>query len=149
MSLLVVGNAVEAAMDAIRVHLRSDATLRGLVTGIYEQLPEAAQTAYPYVRLSSPSLDNQGYGAMGTSGGVFTGMIDAWSDAKGPHAVRQILAQIKTLVERVDLAIAGHRVAGGSLTVIDERDFDEPDPDMPERRLWHGHLTIQMLIEES
>lgn len=150
MSVLAVGNAIEAVMDAVRFHLRGNSNLQALVgTRVYEQLPEADDAPFPYVRLSGPSLDNQVFGAMGTSGGRLLFAVDAWSDAKGPHEVRQIMATIKTLLERVDLTLAGHRLVSGSITAIEDRDFDEPDADMPERRLWHGHQTWSALVEES
>lgn len=151
MSQAAVGNTIEAVLDAVRAHLRSDATLRASVTGIYEQLPEAERIAYPYTRLSGPMLDSHAYGAMGAigTGGRLTFAVDTWSQAKGPHEVRQIMAAIKVLLLRVDLDIAGHRIARGSLITVEEQDFDEPDPDMPEKRLWHGHQTWALLLEES
>lgn len=150
MTLLAVGNAIEAVLDAVRAHLRSDSVLQTLVSArVYEQLPEAAEVTFPYVRLAGPNLDNQAFGAMGKSGGRLIFSVDAWSEAKGPHEVRQVMATIKALLERTDLVIAGHRLVAGSITAIEDRDFDEPDADMPERRLWHGHQTWSALIEEA
>ena len=149
MPFLATGTAIEAFVDALIAYLRADATLVALVTGIYGHVPEAARTAFPYVRLSSPSFDQQDFGGMGVGGGRLTLEVDAWSNAKGPHAIRVIMARIKVLLMRADLVVVGHHMAGGSLVTTDDRDFDEPDPDMPEQRLYRGHQTWEALIEEA
>lgn len=145
--LVATGEAIERVLDAVRIRLQADATLAGLVTGIYGHVPGAARVAYPYLRLAEPVLADD-YGAMGGFGGILRFAVDVWSGARGAHDVRQILARVLVLLERVDLIVPGHFLAAGSLHCEETRVFDEPDPDMPDQGLYHGHQTWQVLIEE-
>jgi len=149
MGIYARGDAVEGVVLAILGVLKGDATLAGLVTGIYGALPGGARTAYPYLRVSGPLLDAQDYGAMGAGGGRLTVAVDAWSTARGAHTVRTILARVKVLLGRTSLVVPGHTVMADSLEPVEDRDFDEPDPDMPDQRLFHGHQTWSVLVAEG
>lgn len=146
---LATGNAIEAVLDAVRIRLQADTTLAALVTGIYGHLPGALRTDYPYLVIGEPALDAEAYGAMGAGGGRLLFAIDGWSNARGPHAIRAIMARVKVLLMRHDLTVTGHQLAGGSLTTVEDRDFPEPDPEMPDERLYHGHQTWEVLVEEA
>ena len=135
-------------MDAAKIRLQGDATLTALVTGVYGHVPGAARTAHPYLRLSSPVLDQDAFGAMGIGGGQVMFAIDGWSNAKGAHAMRAILARVLVLLERQDLTLDQHRLGGGSLHCTLSTVFDEPDPDMPEQLLYHGHQDWEADVEE-
>ena len=145
---LATGNELEAVMDAVVPALKGDSPLMALVTGVYGHVPQAQRTSHPYVRVSDPLLTDD-FGGMGFGGGKVQFSVDAWSNAKGPHAVRVILARLRTVLERRDLVLIGFYLAGGSLHCTESRDFTEPDPDMPEQMLYHGHQSWEALVDEA
>lgn len=148
MPFLATGNAVEALIDAVKARLDRDATLDGLVTGVYGHVPRAARTAYPYIVLGRRDRYDD-YGAMQMAGARVILALDTWSNAKGPHTVHEILARVAVLLERHDLTLApGYALMAGSLHCVLETVFDEPDPDMPEEKLYHGHQDWEVLLEE-
>ena len=148
-TFLATGNELEAVVDAVVPALKGDSPLVALVTGIYGHVPQAARTSHPYVRVSEPLLLPDDFGGMGIGGGKVLFAIDVWSNAKGPHAVRVILARLRKVLERRDLVIVGFKLAGGSLHCTESKDFTEPDPDMPEQMLYHGHQAWEALVDEA
>lgn len=146
MGVTVTGNAMEALIDAVIPVLRADATLSALVAGVYTKVPQSQRTAHPYIRLSDPALTDD-FGGMGQDGGTVRFALDVW--AKKPHTVHQVLARAKVVLNRADLALVNHRLAGGSLHCADEQVFTEPDPDKPEETLFHGHQAYEGLVEEA
>lgn len=148
MAYPVTGSPVETFVDAVRIILQADVTLTGLVTGVFGHLSEAARTAYPYLVLGRQGRTNEA-GAMQVAGSMVTLQIDAWSDAKGPHATRVILSRVAQLLERVSLTVAPFTYVEGSLTCEFEEVFDEPDADKPESLLYHGVQRWTAEIHES
>lgn len=148
MTFLATGNELEAVVDAVVPALKGDSALMALLTGVYGHVPQAQRTSHPYVRVSDPLLSDD-FGAMGVGGGRVQFAIDVWSNAKGPHAVRVILARLRKVLERRDLVVVGFKLAGGSLHCTESRDFTEPDPDMPEQLLYHGHQAWEALVDEA
>ena len=146
---LATGNAQEAVIDAVVPALKADSQLMALVTGVYGHVPRAARASHPYVRVSQPLLNQDAHGGMGIGGGRVTFAVDVWSNAKGPHAVRQILARLLVVLERRDLVPVGFHLAGGSLHCTESVVRDEPDPDMPEETLYRGHQTWDALVDEA
>lgn len=147
MTFLATGNAMEALVDAVIPVLRGDAPLAALVgVKVYTKVPEAQRTAHPYVKLSDPTLTDD-FGGMGTGGGKVTFELDVWGGK--PHTVHQVLARVAVVLERRDLVLIGHKLAGGSLHCTESRVFDEPDPDKPEDVLVHGHQTWEALVDEA
>ena len=145
---LATGNAQEAVVDAVVAALKGDTALMALVTGVYGHVPRAARASHPYVRVSQPALDQDAHGGMGVGGGRVSFSVDVWSNAKGPHRTREILARLLVGLERRDLVLVGFDLAGGSLHCTESIVFDEPDPDMPEETLYHGHQEWEALVEE-
>lgn len=146
---LSTGNALEVVIDAVKLRLQGDSTLGALVSGIYGHVPGDARKAHPYLKLGAPALDQNAFGGMQRGGGQVTFTLDSWSDAKGPHAMRAVLARVLVLLERQDLTVDHHRLSGGSLHCTLSTVFDEPDPDMPEQVLYHGHQDWQADVEEA
>lgn len=152
MSFLVTGNAQEAVIDAVVAALKGDTALMALVTGVYGAVPRAARTNHPYVRISDPALNQDAYGGMGVGGGRVMFSVDTWTKASSTkgvaHRAREIQARLLVVLERRDLVLVGFELAGGSLHCTESMVFDEPDPEMPEESLYHGHQTWEALVEE-
>ena len=146
MPFLATGNAMEALTDAVIPALRADALVASLVSGVYAKVPQAQRTAHPYIRVSEPTKDDD-FGAMGVDGGRVTFALDVWG--RKPHTVHQVLARAAVVLERRDLVLVGHALAGGSLHCVESRVFDEPDPDKPDETLFHGHQTWEALVDEA
>ena len=148
MTLVATGNAIEALVDAVKTHLDGDAELGALVTGVYGFVPAASRQTHPYVRIGSQAILQDDFGAMQTAGGRVVFTLDSWSAAKGPHTMRTVLARLLVLLERVDLTLAFHVLAGGSLHCTLSGVDEEPDEDMPDRVLYHGRQEWEALVEE-
>lgn len=149
MTFLVSGNACEALLEAVSQHLKADSTLDGLTTGIYGEVPRAARNTHPYVRLSSPDLDQDDFGGMGIGGGKVEFSLDTWS--RNAHEVHTVLARVLVLLERQPLTLERFTLAGGSLHCPHSLVFDEPvDPDLPDKgSLYHGHQDWEADVEEA
>lgn len=149
---LATGNAQEAVIDAVVAALKGDTALAALVTGVYGVVPKAARTSHPYVKVSDPLLNQDAHGGMGIGGGRVTFSVDLWAKASGTkgaaHRAREIQARLLVVLERRDLTLVGFRCAGGSLHCTESLVFEEPDPDMPEEALHHGHQAWEVLVDE-
>lgn len=142
-----LGSPVMAFTEAFRAVLVADTpsamttsgttALMGLVTGVYGHPSEATRVAYPYLVLGRRSRNNDS-GAAQVSGGHVSLDLDGWSAAKSPYEMQRVLSRVAALMERRQLSIDGWVLVEGSLTCEFEDVFDEPDEDMPARRLYHG-----------
>jgi len=133
----VSGSPVQAVVDGVKARLDADATLAGLVTGIYGYVPAASRATLPYLVLGRRGRGTDG-GAMQTAGGRVSLQLDVWSDHKGPSQVHAILSRVAWVLERAAITVRGYALVQGSLTCEAEEVFDEPDGDSPERVLVHG-----------
>lgn len=131
------GSATQAVVDGLKAALDADATLGGLVSGIYGYVPAAARIAFPYLVLGRRSRTNDS-GAMQAPGGHVAVQIDVWSDHKGPSQTHAILSRVAAVLEGADITVSGYQLVLGSLTCEVEDVFDEPDGDSPDRVLIHG-----------
>lgn len=90
--------------------LTGDATLDGLVTGVFDHVPEGVER--PYVRLdeSIETPDN----AHGKFGSVTVQMLRVWTRARGHREGLTIEARIRALLDHrvaeVDAVVTGHKV---------------------------------------
>lgn len=131
---------IHPVQTAIYQRLKNDATLAGMVTGVYDYVPEG--TAYPYVRigdhLSIPDNTHDTYGR------EITTTIHIWTRSRGNAQGQAIAARIGELLDHRprDLAVAGHKV------VSIRQEFDQvlPDPD-PEVR--HHILRFRIQTEQE
>jgi hypothetical protein len=139
-----VGSPITAFVDGIRAVLLADTTLVGMVTGIFNHLPAAQRTNYPYILISRRHRTND-TGAMGVVGGHTRVQIDGWSSFRGPTQMQQILSRIAVLLERQPIAVTGYVLVTGSMTLEFEDVFDEPDASLPDGRLYRG---LQQWIAE-
>lgn len=144
----VTGSPALAFADAIAAVLTADLVLTALVTGVYAALPRAGRTAVPYVVLARREFDDTG-GAMQVAGGLAKIFLEVWSDKDGPAEVQQIQSRIRALLLRRTVPIAGYTMLSASLTCAMETVTLDPDPDMPERTLFHGAQEWTAWLEEA
>lgn len=133
---------IHLVQTAIYQRLKADPVLAGMVTGVYDYVPEG--TAYPYVRigdhLSIPDNTHDTYGR------EITTTIHVWTRSRGNAQGQAIAARIGELLDHRprDLAVSGHRV------VSIRQEFDQvlPDPD-PEVRHHILRFRIQTVQTEQ
>jgi hypothetical protein len=139
-----LGSPVTAFVDGIRAILLADATLTGMVTGIFGHMTGAQRTAYPYLFIGRRHRAND-TGAMGVVGGHVRVQIDGWSAALGPSQIQLIFSRVAVLLERRPVTVTGFALVTGSMSLEFEDFFDEPDPSRPDGRLYRG---VQQWIAE-
>ncbi len=155
------GSALAIALgDAIYAELAADAELAtlaravGATVTIAPALPDGARTETPYVIVGDRALHGTGF-AMGLEGGEGEVIVDVWSDFNGPEEAQDIQGRIRALLLRDPLGhiaprllAAGVVMFAGSLACPEERVFQDWDPLMPSRSLYHGVQRWQADIEE-
>lgn len=104
--------------------LTADATLTGMVSGVYDETPESA--AVPYVTigaiLQSPDdgHDRQGLDVELT--------LHIWSEYRGYRQAATILQEVDRLLDRAPLAVAGFEHV--SIAHNQTEFMRDPDPDL-------------------
>lgn len=89
--------------SAIYGRLTGDATLMGIVEGVYDDVPQ--DTAYPYVVVGEETTINAG---TKTKDGVeYTLTIHVWSRYRGLKQAKQIMERIYELLHNYDLTVSG------------------------------------------
>jgi hypothetical protein len=137
MAFMVSGTPTQAFVDAVKAALEADTALDALITGVFGHLKETQRTAYPYIVLGRRGRSNDA-GAMQLAGSRMSLQIDGWSAHQGASQMHAILSSVYAVLERQTLAVSGYEMVRGSLTCEFEDVFDEPDPDIPTRALYHG-----------
>lgn len=152
MATTVTGSPLAPFADAVFGRLSRDAALAALaLNGVYAALPVSTKvdvTAGAYVVVGHRAL-GPGAGAMQREGGKADVMVDVWSAYNGPSEAQAIQAQIRRLLQRFDLAVSGFALYAGSVDCDEELCFQDFDPDMPQRTLFHGVQRWTGLLEEA
>jgi Protein of unknown function (DUF3168) len=139
-----------AMLDAVAAALKADVALMAIVTGVWDYVPPAVRQNLPYVKVgTTQDHDATAYGGMQRSGIWMNFAVDSWSDYNGAYEMEQICDRIHAVLERQNLTVAGFELAGGSLHCTISQIFEEVDPNMPERGLYHGHVEWEALLEEA
>ena len=147
--LTVTGSPIGAFVDALLGVLVGDATLMAIASGgIYTSLPLRQRTPFPFVVLNRHQLGPSD-APMQLEGGRCSVMMDVWSAPNSPDQTRRIQARIRVLLQRRDVAVAGFALIQGSLSCDEELVMQEPDPDIPERQLFHGVQRWSALLEDA
>jgi len=83
--------------------LDQDGTLQGLVTDVYDFVPES--TAFPYVKVGEEtSIDN---GTKTLQGNEHTLVIHTFSRYRGSKEVKEIMSRIYALLHESSLSVSG------------------------------------------
>lgn len=88
--------------------LTGDATLTGLVTGVYDHVPD--NTPEPYVVIGDDDIDE--WATMGTNGGNAEVTIHTWTTGSELAPCKTIMARIYDLVHKASLSVSGYNTAG-------------------------------------
>jgi hypothetical protein len=83
--------------------LTGDATLMGLVEGVYDDVPQ--DTDYPYIVVGEETTINAG--TMTVDGLEHTLTIHVWSRYRGLKETKQIMERIYTLLHNSNLTVTG------------------------------------------
>lgn len=89
--------------SAVYGRLTGDATLMGLVEGVYDDVPQDA--AYPYIVVGEETTLNAGTKTL--DGLEYTLTIHVWSRYRGLKETKQIMERIYALLHTYDLAVTG------------------------------------------
>lgn len=130
---------------AIRARLTGDSGLMALVTGIYDAVPQSADSAdsadYPFVTIGDAfALDWSTDTETGTENFVD---IHVWSRYNGTKELKQIEQIIYNLLNRYDLS-----VNGGSLVYCDFERTETPRLDT-DGKTRHGIITFKITLDQQ
>lgn len=126
-----------ALQTAIHTVLSADATLSGLVTGIYDDTPQ--DNAFPYVTIGEDvhiAWDTDT--SLGSDASV---TIHTWSRYEGRSQTKQIQGAIYDVLHRSTLAVTGYATVG-----VDWQQSESfVDADGETR---HGVQTFRVILDE-
>lgn len=129
-----------AVQTALYTRLKGDSTLMGLVTGVYDYVPETA--VYPYIvigeAIETPRNAHDRYGRQT----VVT--LHVWDQYKGFKRVLQIGARIQALLDHQPLTLTG------LAHVATRYEFGQPltDPEPP-GDIRHLVLRYRIVTEQT
>lgn len=148
---VVTGSPVQAFIDAFKARCEADATLMGLIEGVFGHLDETERTPYPYLWFGQETRDvnAQDAGAMGLPGSKVTLELNGYSDHLGKSEMRAILSRVSVLFERQTLRVTGFAMMVGSMTCEFEDVDEEDDEDAPEKKLYRGIQRWSCVIDEA
>jgi Protein of unknown function (DUF3168) len=91
------------AQRTIFATLANDATLRGLVTGVFDAVP--AGTAFPYITIGE--LSESDFATFDREGSEDTITLHIWSEYRGNTQQLRILDRINELLDGANLTMTG------------------------------------------
>lgn len=137
---MISQSPIHPVQVALYERLTGDPTLMGMVTGVFDQVPEDQDK--PYVRLgehlSIPDNDHSGFGR------EITETLHVWTRERGNAAGQAIAARVIALLDHRpdDLVVDGHRV----VSIRHEFDQALTDPD-PEVR--HHVIRFRIITDQE
>jgi hypothetical protein len=124
MTAPVARSADLPVQKALYALLAGDTALKGMVSGVYDQVPEDA--AFPYVTLGetveTPDNDHDQFGRQNLVS------LHVWTRARGHLAGKEITGRLVELIDHQRLAVPGHRVAAQRYE--GSQPFKDPDPEI-------------------
>ncbi|MER8262736.1 DUF3168 domain-containing protein [Streptomyces griseus] len=110
--------------EAVYARLTADTAFMGLVTGLFDEVPEKA--AHPYVSFGSGTevVDD----AHNQRGLAVNLVLHIWSKYRGVKEAAAILAALDTVLDRQPLLVAGFRDV--SIAHQQHQHVRDPDPDI-------------------
>ena len=89
---------------AIYSALTNDSALMAMITGVHDHVPQ--DTAFPYVTIGdSTALD---WRMVGVVGAEITLLFHVWSRSRGRKEVKQIMVEIRRILDGANLTVPGH-----------------------------------------
>lgn len=89
--------------EALYSRLNGDSTLGGLITGVYDAVPD--DTALPIVVIGPASTSDDGSKTLDARDYIFN--VDVWSDYRGMKETKNISQRVYTLLHEHDLSVSG------------------------------------------
>ena len=89
--------------EALYSRLNGDSTLGGLITGVYDAVPD--DTALPIVVIGPASTSDDGSKTLDARDYIFN--VDVWSDYRGMKETKNISQRVYTLLHKHDLSVSG------------------------------------------
>lgn len=132
-----------AIQTAIYDTLSAYAPLTALVTGIYDDVPQAADSgagsAFPYVTIGEDV--HQDWSTDTSLGDDATITVHTWSRYRGRKQTKEIQGAIYDALTRVDLVVTGYKMV--AIDFIDEQSFVDTDG-----LTRHGVSTFRVILDE-
>ena len=92
-----------AIQEALYSRLNGDSTLGGLVTGVYDAVPD--DTTLPVVVIGVGSIVDDGSKTLDAR--EYTINVDVWSDYSGLKQTKNIIKQVYSLLHEYALSVSG------------------------------------------
>ena len=132
-----------AVQTAIHGALTAHAPLMALVSGVYDNVPQAADSgdgsAYPYVTIGEDvHTDWSTDTSLGDDASI---TIHTWSRYRGRKETKQIQGAIYDALTRVNLSVSGYKLV--TIDFLDEQSFIDTDG-----LTRHGVSTFRVLLDE-
>ena len=115
--------------------LSGDVTLDGLVSGVFDNVPEG--TAYPYVSIGDDVLSD--WGSHTFDGASCDVSVHSWARELGRKSVKDIMARVYTLLHNVDLSVSGFSTV--ACRMENEQTFLDPDGET-----YHGVQRFKIIL---
>ena len=125
-----------AVQKSLHSRLTADATLMGLVEGVYDYVPQDA--AYPYVTLGDAQVENQS-----TSTNALYRIrlqLHVYSRAKGRKEIHEIMHRVHALLHDATPSVSGHDVVDMKFQRSDVALLRDGDG-------YHGRMLFSVLVE--
>ncbi|MDA0780675.1 MAG: DUF3168 domain-containing protein [Rickettsiales bacterium] len=118
--------------------LTGDATLTGLITGVYDHVEQ--ETAFPYVTIGESSIN--AFDTKDTDGMEHILTINSWSRKRGRKEIKQIHAEIYRILQNQNISISNQHI------ILIQFDFEEIYLD-PDGLTYHGVLRFRCLTQSN
>lgn len=131
-----------AVQTAIFQRLKNDATLQGLVTDVYDSVPDAA--TLPIVTIGEDVITEND--TADTLGALASITIHTWTDSgagtRGRKQVKNIQGAVYDALHRAELDAAGHHFIASDFS--NSQTFMDADG-----RTWHGIQIFNLIIDKG
>ncbi|GGV80488.1 DUF3168 domain-containing protein [Streptomyces thermoviolaceus] len=139
-----MATALWPLQQAVYAKLTADTTLMGLVSGVYDEVPEDVE--FPYVTLGSiTELPDDAHDRQGLTAQV---VLHIWSKYHGYREAAEILAAMDQVLDRKPLAVDGFTDI--SIAQAQHQSMRDSDPTIRhinvQYRVW---MTVQTEEKES
>ena len=132
------GDAALALQQALYGRLSGDATLAGLVSGVFDHVPD--ETAFPYVTVGEDAATDWSTKTFDGQRHALT--VHVWSRARGRTEAKTIMARLYALLHGATFAMAGHEL------ILLRCDFSETRRE-PDGLTQHGVMRFRALTHSN
>ena len=131
------GDSSWELQQAVYGALTGDSTLMAMITGVHDHVPQ--ETAFPYVTMGESTTRDWRTG--GVVGAEVTLVLHIWSRSRGRKQIKQIMSEIRRILEGATLTIAGHALVWLRFT------SSQANQD-PDGLTYHGITTFRAVTHE-